>query len=145
MNYVPVASFDSYIEAHLLLGRLVDAGINARLDNEYTVTIDPILSNAIGGIKVIVEKQDLDQATALLNEWKMEQGRKNACPRCGSIDVQKVSSGKKPVNLLSGIFTFLMGSYAIPIEKVNHCFNCGHEWTANNQPDENNINQESEE
>jgi len=66
MKYVVLCSFDNYIPAHILLGRLKDEFINCYLQDEYSVTIDPFLSNAIGGIKLMVAESQLDRAREIV-------------------------------------------------------------------------------
>lgn len=48
MQPVIIRTFDNYFSANIILTRLQDSGIRCFLKDEYTVTIDPILSNAIG-------------------------------------------------------------------------------------------------
>jgi hypothetical protein len=40
--------------------------INCYLQDEYSVTIDPFLSNAIGGIKLMVAESQLERAKEIL-------------------------------------------------------------------------------
>jgi|GEM_PF-6976118 len=75
MQHVKICSFDNYIPAHLLLGRLEEEGINAWLKDEHTVTIDPLLTNAVGGIKLMVHIAQADRAKTLLAEWEKESGQ----------------------------------------------------------------------
>ncbi len=58
MNMVTLRTFDNYFLANITLTRLQNAGINCFLKDEHTVTMDPILSNAIGGIKLVVKEED---------------------------------------------------------------------------------------
>lgn len=67
MKYIPLCSFDNYIPAHIALGRLKEEFINCYLQDEYTVTIDPLLSNAIGGIKLMVAETQAQRALDILN------------------------------------------------------------------------------
>ena len=41
MNFVPVISFNDYIDANILLGRLQSEGINCWLKDENSATITP--------------------------------------------------------------------------------------------------------
>lgn len=66
--FVEVRSYDNYIEAHLMLGQLRDEFINCHLLNENSVTIDPFLSNAIGGIKLMVAEPQVERALDLIKE-----------------------------------------------------------------------------
>jgi hypothetical protein len=68
MRFVEVRSYDNYIDAHLMLGRLRDEFINCHLLNENSVTIDPFLSNAIGGIKIMVAESQVERALQIVNE-----------------------------------------------------------------------------
>ena len=68
MGFVEVRSYDNYIEAHLMLGRLRDEFINCHLLNENSVTIDPFLSNAIGGIKLMVAESQVERAIEIIKE-----------------------------------------------------------------------------
>ena len=68
MNFIQVRSYDNYIYAHIILSMLQDAGINCYLKDEYTITIDPLLSPALGGIKLMVADSQLERALELLAE-----------------------------------------------------------------------------
>lgn len=65
--FVLLATFDNYIPAHIALGKLKDEYINCYLQDEYTVTIDPLLANAIGGIKLMVATSQAQRALEILN------------------------------------------------------------------------------
>jgi len=65
--FILLCSFDNYIPAHIALGRLKEEYINCYLQDEYSVTIDPFLSNAIGGIKLMVAETQLERARDILN------------------------------------------------------------------------------
>ena len=68
MNFVAICSYDNYIDAHIAMGRLKDEFINCYLVNENSVTIDPFLSNAIGGIKLMVAETQAERARQLLGK-----------------------------------------------------------------------------
>jgi Putative prokaryotic signal transducing protein len=68
MKFAEVRSYDNYIDAHLMLGRLREEFINCHLLNENSVTLDPFLSNAIGGIKVMVAETQVQRALEIINE-----------------------------------------------------------------------------
>jgi hypothetical protein len=50
------------------MGMLQAAGINCHIKDEYTITIDPLLSPALGGMKLMVEEADLEEALKMLEE-----------------------------------------------------------------------------
>lgn len=128
MDFVILNSYPNYVEAHIAKGVLEEQGISCWLKDENTVTIDPILTNAVGGIKIMVPKADAQRAWEILTDLKKEQKKAVACPKCGSHNVELVSTPRKAGNWFSAITTFFLGDYAIAIDKVNHCFDCKHEF-----------------
>ena len=66
MNYIQLRSFDNYINANIQLGMLQDKGINCHLIDEYIITLDPLLSPAIGGMKLMVYETQAQRAKELL-------------------------------------------------------------------------------
>ena len=67
MNFIAIRSYDNYIPAHIAMGRLKEEFINCYLLNENSVTIDPFLSNAIGGIKLMVAETQAERALEILD------------------------------------------------------------------------------
>ncbi len=66
-RFVLLSSYDNYIEAHIALGRLSEAYINCHLQDEHSVTLNPFLSNAISGIKLMVVETQAQRAFEILN------------------------------------------------------------------------------
>ena len=128
MSYTLVNTYDNYIDANLHLMQLQEEGINCWLKDEHTVTIDPILTNAIGGIKLMVHETQKERAKDLLRTIINKAKENRACPHCGSLNVEYIVSNRKPSNWLSAIVTFFLGSYAMASKKVYHCFDCGKEF-----------------
>ncbi len=67
MRFIQLKSFDNYIQAHIAFGILQEEHINCWLKDEYSVTIDPMLSNAIGGIKLMVAEAQAERAMNILH------------------------------------------------------------------------------
>ena len=128
MEFVIIQSFTNYIDAHILLGRLKEEGIHCWLKNEATATIIPIWSNALGGIQVMVNKEQLPEAINILKRIEEEKRSNRSCPRCGSHNIEYINSMCKPVNWLSAAITFFLCDYAIMPEQRYHCFHCGAEF-----------------
>ncbi len=128
MQFVQLRSFDNYIQANMVLQQLQNAGIDAFLQDEHTVTIDPILTNAIGGIKLVVPQPEKDKAIGILNQIEKEYKESVTCPVCGSHNVHYVPQSANPTNWISAIASFITGSYAIAVKSVYKCFDCNHEF-----------------
>jgi len=139
MKYILLSTFDNYIPAHITLGRLEEEGINCWLQDENTVTVTPMFSNAVGGIKLMVAEPHYLRAAELLHQFALEQKKNNTCPHCGSMNVEFVSTPRKASNWIGAIFGFLFGDYALTVDKVYHCFDCGFEFEKASS-DENPVN-----
>lgn len=107
---------------------LQEEGINCWLKDENTVTIDPILSNAIGGIKLMVHQMQIERARELLRAMLYKEKHQSPCPNCKSYNVEFIISNRKPLNWLTAITTFFLGDFAMASKKVFHCFDCGKEF-----------------
>lgn len=132
MEMVTVRTFDNYFSANILLGRLQEAGINCFLQDEHTVTIDPLLTNAIGGIKLQVSRDELSKVQTLLEAFDKEYLKSVKCPRCGANNILLVPK-QNPGNFITAILTWLFSSYALAPEQVYQCQQCGYE--SKNLPD----------
>ena len=128
MQFHILQTFANYIEAHIVMGRFEEAGINCWLKDENTVTIDPILTNAVGGIKLMVASEDLEKALELMQQIKQAQIENYTCPQCGSGIIEYINTPRKPINWFGAIASWLLGSYAVSVEKTWHCFDCGNEF-----------------
>ncbi|MCW3089233.1 MAG: hypothetical protein JWP81_302 [Ferruginibacter sp.] len=126
MNLVTVRTFDNYFSANIMLTKLHAAGIECYLKDEYTVTIDPILTNAIGGIKLVVKNSDEASVKEILKQYDAEYLKAATCPKCGSNHFVYLA---KPgtVNYLTAIFTWIFSSYAVARDYVYRCEKCGYE------------------
>jgi len=126
MDFVTIRTFQNYFTAHILLGRFRDSGIDCFLKDEFTVTVDPILSNAVGGIKLIVKKEDEEEANKLLNEFDEAYRQSAICPKCGSKTIQLVPK-QTTANIATALLTWIFGSYAISVKNVYQCSSCKYE------------------
>jgi len=144
MNFIIAQVYSNYIDANIIMGRLQEEGINCWLKDENTVTIDPILTNAVGGIKLMVAESQADRAFELLREFRSELHAVLKCPRCGSANVEFVTTPRKASNWFGAIFGFLLTNYAFSIDKVYHCFDCGFEFEElpDSKNEESNANQQ---
>jgi hypothetical protein len=82
-----VASFSTPTEAHVAMTRLMSAGVYAGIRDEFTITFDWFMSNAIGGVKIEVADEDFSSASEILALRPSEEGVLR-CPYCGSGDMR---------------------------------------------------------
>jgi hypothetical protein len=76
VDFVLLQVFTNYIEAHIVKGRLEAEGVQCWLEGEHlsALIVDPILTNAIAGIKLMVSKDDVDKALEILNRPEQHPG-----------------------------------------------------------------------
>jgi Putative prokaryotic signal transducing protein len=108
MDFIILNAYNNYVEAHIAKGVLEEQGISCWLKDENTITINPILTNAVGGIKIMVPKEDAQRALDILTALKNEQKLAVACPKCGSHNIEMVSTPRKAINWFSAITTFFL-------------------------------------
>lgn len=125
-DLVILQTFDNFFNANIQLTRLRAAGIECYLKDEYIVTIDPFLSNAIGGIKLMVRKNEEHKVRKLLSELNASADSNLLCPQCGSHKFVLVPK-RSTENMLTAITTWLFSAYAVSAENVYQCTDCGYE------------------
>ena len=123
----PVRTYDSYIPAHLMLQRLEEEGIKAYLQDEHSVTINPVFSNAIGGIKLMIYEQQLERALQLIADFEREYRESVSCPRCGSNKLHYITQPNNVTNWFTAMVTWLFGNSAVSFRHVYKCFDCDYE------------------
>ncbi|GAA4344285.1 DUF2007 domain-containing protein [Flaviaesturariibacter amylovorans] len=129
MNFVAVSAYLNYIDAHIAQAQLEDAHIRCWLKDEHTVTTNPMFTNAVGGIKLMVAEPQLGRAQELLQAIEAERRRHARCPLCAGGNIEWVHTPRKTANnVVSAALSYLFGNMALAPDKVQHCFDCGHEW-----------------
>src|SRR5215207_2944578 len=90
---VTVATFTSPWEAQLARARLEAEGIESMIADEHVVRLDWAISNAVGGVKLQVRKEDAESAAAALTSGNAlpeiylvtdEEAARRRCPGCNS-------------------------------------------------------------
>lgn len=56
-------------EAYPLLAKLREEKIPCTLSNEHVVLIDPLISNAVGGVKLLVPEAEAERAKAIIEDF----------------------------------------------------------------------------
>ena len=126
MELITIRTFNNYFLANILLTKLRDAGIHCYLKDEYTVTMDPLLTNAVGGIKLVINKKDSQEVFELLQHFDEDYRRNTVCPKCGSHNIELVPK-RTAANMITAILSWLFSYYAVSVENVYKCSNCDYE------------------
>lgn len=110
---------------------LESAGIEAFLVDDNVIRLDWAISNALGGIKLLVREEDAAAARELLEEhipdkFEVEgvgEYEQPKCPNCGSKDISLDELDRKIA------FPSLFLRIPIPaVQRGWNCHACGHTW-----------------
>lgn len=119
-------TFDNYFTANIWLNKFNAEGFHCYLKDENTLTVYPLWTNALGGIKLMVNSDELENALILLKEFDEEYLNTAICPKCGKTGMINIAKpGTK--NILTSIATWLIFTYAVPSDHVYHCTKCNYE------------------
>jgi hypothetical protein len=134
MGLITFKTFDNAIDAHILKIKLESEGIVCFLFDENIVSVNPLYSNLVGGIKLKINEEDIPHAKNIVLELEetpltTEDNEIIACPKCQST---KIESGYKSMRsigaVLSAIVSFLLLIFPIYRKTVYKCLECGNEF-----------------
>ena len=132
-----VEVFTSPWEAHIVKGRLESEGIPVFIAHEHHIWANWVFSHTLGGVKVQVTSDNLENAKKILESLETGEYEKalkeevpdvqdNICPRCGS----RQFKSRFPIDLIIlVILTLGLLGVIFPPRKENHtCLKCGQKW-----------------
>lgn len=127
-DFIELRSFDNYIEANIVLSMLQHQNINCHLKDEHIITIDPLLSPALGGMKLMVHHAQAERAWELLEEAEKEYLKSIPCPVCRQHELETVSITKKHKCRLGALASMILRGSTVEIGKVYRCRSCGYDF-----------------
>lgn len=81
-----LAAFEYAADVQIIKGKLESEGIPVFLKDENTLNTDPLISNAIGGVKLQVYTRDKERALKIYNQVRAyaldDEGKAIVCPNC---------------------------------------------------------------
>lgn len=127
-TFSKIAVFQYSSEAQIIKSRLEAEGIEVFLFDQFTVDTDPLVSNAIGGIKLKVWAEDEAKAIHILksiSEYSLDdEGQEIECPICGSTKVELASTIRDVKSFLAYMYSFLSNSLPINNRYEYRCDTC---------------------
>ncbi|WP_417871561.1 DUF2007 domain-containing protein [Winogradskyella sp.] len=127
-TFVTIARFTYSSEAQIIKGRLEAEDIKVFLKDSITIDTDPLVSNAIGGVKLNVLAEDESKAKAVLNSISAytldDNGNAVACSNCGSNNISLYSTINSFRSLVHFIIGFVFGSLPLSARYEYKCDNC---------------------
>lgn len=127
-TFKTIARFQYSSEAQIIKGRLEAEGIEVFLSDNLTIDTDPLVSNAIGGVKLKVLSRQALKAQHILNSIEKysidDEGHTINCPNCKSEKVELFSTIKDAKSLFWFIFGFLFSSLPFYTKHKYKCEDC---------------------
>lgn len=131
-TFTTVATFQYSSEAQIIKGRLLAEGIEAFLADNYTIDTDPLVSNAIGGVKLKVPTRDLDKTKEVLNSISSyslnNEGERVVCPNCNSNKTELFTTITDAKSLGAFLVGMLFGALPFYTRYQYRCENCKHKF-----------------
>ena len=131
-TFKTIARFEYSSEAQIIKGRLEADGIQVFLTDNLTIDTDPLVSNAIGGVKLKVLSEDAIKAQKILQSIQKysldDKGEFVRCPNCDSEHVQMFSTIKNLKSFFAFIFGFLAGTLPFYAKHKYRCEDCNTEF-----------------
>ena len=131
-SLIEIANYQYSSEAYLFKGKLESEGIEVFLQNENTINTDPLLSNALGGVKIFVNSEDVLKARHILDsipEYSIDdKGELLSCPNCCSQKINMVTTIKDVKSFMAFIFGLLTLSMPLFSKQKYKCENCNIEF-----------------
>jgi len=124
-NWTTVDRFFHPTDAHIAAGKLESEGIPVFLLGINHASVNWLLSNALGGIRIQVPAQHVDNAREVLAEIaKPSEIGEPVCPECGDSDTSAMSNSRKIAFLAVHVFSI---PWPWRTDR-RHCQSCGAEW-----------------
>lgn len=134
MGLITFKTFDNSIDAHILKIKLESEGITCFLFDEHLVSINPLYSNLVGGIKLKINEEDLIHAKNIVFELEQtphttDNEQVIACPKCQSTRIESGHKSMKSVGaVISAIVSFLLAIFPLYRKNVYKCLDCDEEF-----------------
>lgn len=131
-QFALVDTYQYSSEALIFKGKLESEGITVYMYDNITIDTDPLISNAIGGVKLFVRQEDFEKATFILSQvsdYSLDDNNNLVCcPKCGESKVLYLTSITSIKSLMSFIFGFLVSIFPFFIQYKYRCEACKFEF-----------------
>lgn len=127
-TFKTLTRFQYSSEAQIVKGRLEADGIQVFLMDDVTIDTDPLVSNAIGGVKLKVYSHQYHEAKAILNSISQysldDEGHAISCPNCHSEHVSMFSTIKDFKSLVAFLSGVILGTLPFYAKYHYRCEDC---------------------
>ena len=124
MIFKQIASYDNFMVANMTLGLLQENNINCHLKDENIVMIDPFLSPAVGGIKLMVADVQFDRAVDIIKEAEDLYIKQIPCTVCNNYSLTAEEKTNSPQTFWGKLKNQIAYGQTETYQKLYRCNNC---------------------
>ncbi len=112
-------------EADLLCMKLAENGIETFVPDQNTASLQPLFSNAMGGVRIQINENDLARAREVLKD-ELPQINRGVfeCPNCRSDSVEYEKRSRR----FAFLCLLLIGIPLLFFRRECRCNACGYKW-----------------
>ncbi|KEZ92580.1 MULTISPECIES: hypothetical protein [Nonlabens] len=130
-----IAVFAYPAEAAVIKSKLESENISVFLRDEFTIATDPFATNAIGGVKMDVYKEDYIKAIGLIEKSNPEITQRIThlviCPKCKKRAVREQGDVMTATTFAERLKAVLLSIFPFSSDKHYKCMNCSHKFDLN--------------
>ncbi|WP_417196970.1 DUF2007 domain-containing protein [Bizionia sp.] len=127
-TFKTITVFQYTTEAEIIKGRLEAEGIEVFLTDYTTIDTNPIVSNAIGGVKLKVYTEQEAEAIAILKSISSysldDDGHAIHCPNCQETKIELFSTIKDLKSFMAFLVGFVFGTLPFHTRYNYRCEHC---------------------
>ncbi len=125
-TFKTVAVYAYPADAAVMKAKLESEGVHVLLRDEFTVGVDPFATQAIGGVKMDVHKEDYVKALGIIEMHSDGSGLtyNMVCPKCGKRKVceqQDINSARNFKERLRAVVLSIFPFNCSATYRCNHC------------------------
>jgi hypothetical protein len=109
----------------MTMAMLKEGGIDCYIRDEHTITIDPLLSPALGGMKLMVHENDLKEALSILDHSDQLYLQSVACPVCQQYSLQQIREIEESTHWWQRLKNILINGQENIQKSYYRCYSCG--------------------
>jgi Putative prokaryotic signal transducing protein len=121
-----IATYDNYLLANMTKGLLEENEIFCSLKDENTILSDPLLSNAIGGIKLLVPEQMYSKAKDIIKIAEANFVAEKHCKNCETKNLIIEEKTDEPTTFFGKLKNNILYGQTNLYSKKYRCTNCNY-------------------
>lgn len=133
--FIKIATFNYSSEAEIIKARLLSEGIDAFLKDNNHIDADPLISVAIGGVKLMVPSHQLEKSKEILDaihEFSVtDAGDLMTCPKCEATTIVHATTVTDVKSLFFFVFGFIFSGLPFYAKHTYRCESCEHKFNIN--------------